>query len=185
MKESSTLYFIAIIPPESVKNELTSFKEDFAKRFQSKKALNIVPHITLKIPFRVDNKEHDTLLKWFVDLDLNVRPFNIRLDGFGSFMRRGQPIVFVRPVATDDLTALQKNLIIKMESDFPDYVDKDDHSFTPHMTIAYRDLDRSVYKQAWKEYKSKKYEAEFHVNRIALLMHNSKVWNVMSEQHLA
>src|SRR5688572_14606181 len=117
MKETSNLYFIAIIPPDTICNELTGFKEDFAKRFNSKKALRIIPHITLKIPFRLAESEHDALIAWFKGLKLNIRPFTVTLNGFGSFSRRGQPIVFVQPMPSDMLANLQKNLIANMEID--------------------------------------------------------------------
>ncbi len=52
------------------------------------------------------------------------------------------------------------------------------------MTIAYRDLKTNLFKEAWKEYETKKYAAVFNVNNFHLLQHNGKAWNIISPCNL-
>ena len=176
MARASNLYFIAIIPDEKVSTQLTAFKQDFADRFDSKRALRLMPHITLKIPFRLSAEEHKSLVGWFRSLSLQQAPFSVDLDGFGKFT--GHPAVYVKPVTNPALLNLQKQLINLMRNQYPKQVDKDDEEFTPHMTIAYRDLSKQMFKEAWKEYESKSFKAKFDVNEIFLL-HLDPTWKVV------
>ena len=68
MNKDENLYFIAIIPQHKLCDEINSFKNDFATRFNSKKALKLPPHITLKAPFKLTTNAHDSLLQWFANL---------------------------------------------------------------------------------------------------------------------
>jgi hypothetical protein len=61
---------------------------------------------------------------------------------------------------------------------------KQELEFRPHMTIAYRDLRPNLFKQAWKEYETRKYVAEFDVNSFHLLQHDGKAWNIISSYNL-
>src|SRR4051812_47436471 len=59
------LYFIALIPHDAVAGEVTGFKNDFAANYSSSRALRTMPHITLKAPFKLEARGHNTLLNWF------------------------------------------------------------------------------------------------------------------------
>ena len=60
----TSLYFIAIIPPEEIATEITSFKQEMANIYNSKKALRVMPHITLKAPFTVVSNRDEEVLEW-------------------------------------------------------------------------------------------------------------------------
>lgn len=179
------LYFIAIIPPDAVCEEVTAFREDFAQNYNSSKALRVVPHITLKAPFKVDSVQHDKLMDWFKHIPVSIHPFQIELKDFGSFDNRNNPVIFVNPVVNDSLEELQKNVIAAFENTYPDipvsFIEK---NFHPHMTIAYRDLEREQYEKAWEIYKGKSYKAYFECNSFFLLQHDTKQWNVIAQHNL-
>lgn len=155
---------------------MTSFKEDFAQRFQSSRALRIMPHITLKIPFRLPAEKHEKLIEWFESLPLDQRPFKVEINGFGAFKRK--QIIYAKPVENNKLIELQSGLVSLLKEAYPKTVDEDDRQFSPHMTIAYRDLSKEMFAKAWKEYENKTYQAEFEVNGIDLLEHNGS-WSVV------
>lgn len=46
----SSLYFLAVIPPEPVFSEVMAFKKEMSERFSSSRALKSPPHITLLPP---------------------------------------------------------------------------------------------------------------------------------------
>ena len=182
LAKNSNLYFVAIIPPAELSNKITAIKQDFADRFQSTRALRLMPHITLKIPFRLPVDQHDKLREWFQSLPLNQPPFTVHLNGFGAFKNRSA--VYVKPVDNPALLTLQERVRSLFEQKFPGTVDNDDREFTPHMTVAFRDLTRENFKEAWKEYELKPFRAEFQVHEIYLLLHNSK-WEVISSCDLS
>lgn len=179
------LYFIAIIPPKQISDDVTLFKHDFANRYNSSKALKVMPHITLKAPFKMFETDHKTVIGWFEKLQFSVNKFTIRLQDFGAFPNPEHPVVFVNPVLSEDLEHLQKSVIAQFETTFPSMGKQHaDHSFHPHMTVAYRDLKPDQFEQAWKIYQHQKYEADFVVENIALLAHDGTKWNVIASHEL-
>lgn len=174
------LYFIAIIPKSELREKITLIKQDFANRFNSKHALKVYPHITLKAPFKLSPSVHDELLKWVSDLHILQKQFTVELKDFGAFNNKRNPVVFVQPVVTKELQSLQQQLISSFSSAFPACIDRVDREFSPHMTVAYRDLSPEMFKQAWKEYQHKQFDASFEVDAVYLLQHDSKKWNIVA-----
>lgn len=181
MAQRENLYFIAILPPQQVSEEITFFKKDFAGRFNSKAALKVMPHITLKAPFRLPAFYHDEILEWFGQMPVTIAAFHQELKDFGSFQKKKNPVVFVNPLMNDFLRELQKQVLQHFRAAFPSVVVMDpDFRFKPHMTVAYRDLEPDMFQEAWKEYKSKEYYAVFEVKDFHLLQHNGRMWNTIS-----
>lgn len=178
------LYFIAIIPPDPIAGEVTAFKQDFANRFQSEGALRVMPHITLKNPFHLDIKRHEVLLKWFEKMYVPVSPFVLYLKDFGSFPKLESPVIFVKPMPSEPLKILQKEMIRSFHRRFPEVSIEMDRRFTPHMTVAYRDLSLEHYQEAWKEYQAKAYSASGVAGEIFLLQHDTRQWNVVGSHKL-
>ena len=173
------LYFLAIIPPEPVYEEVVAFKKDFATRFASTKALKVMPHITLKAPFKLNSSDHAQVIQWFKKLKTDIPPFRVELVGFGSFPKTNKPVVFILPAPNTSLDFLQKEIINDFKIIFSKSVSPVDTGFTPHITIAYRDLSPGNYAVAWKEYKTKEYRRTFDVNCFYLLPHDTQKWNVI------
>jgi len=181
---TENLYFIAIIPKRELREKITAFKQDFVNRFNSKHALKVFPHITLKAPFKLPANAHDELLRWFTDLRILQKQFTIQLKDFGAFNNKRNPVVFVQPVVTKELQALQEQLLASFSSAFPALLHSVDKEFSPHMTIAYRDLSPKMFTKAWSEYQHKQFDALFEVNAINLCQHDLKKWNIIGTHHL-
>jgi len=176
--EKQNLYFLAIIPPQQICDEVTSFKEDFANRFQSKTALKVIPHITLKAPFKLPHVAHDDTVQWFQQMPVTVSSFMQELNGFNAFHNKRSPVVFVKPVMNVSLHQLQKQVLQSFRKAYPkEAIMNTELEFKPHMTIAYRDLMPQLFAEAWKEYRTKIYTAAFEVDRFHLLQHNGRMWN--------
>ena len=177
-KES--LHFIALIPNRELREKIIAIEKDFELRFNSSKALKVYPHITLKAPFKCPTGGRFELLNWFSELVIHQRPFLINLKGYGAFDNKKSPVVVINPVVTKELLNMQKELMIGFKSLFPGYVQPVDLKFTPHLTVAYRDLAPDKFAEAWKEYKDKSFNDVFEVNAIYLLEHDTKKWNVVA-----
>ena len=184
MSNSSNLYFVAIIPKRELREKITAFKQDFANRFNSSKALKVFPHITLKAPFKFSPNAHEELMRWFNDLHVLQNQFTVQLKNFGAFENKRNPVVFVQPIVIKELQSLQKQLIASFSSVFPRNIHPTDSDFHPHIPIAYRDLSPEMFKQAWNEYKHKSFEEKFEVDAVYLLQHDSKKWNIIATHNL-
>ncbi len=178
---SRDLYFIAINPPQEICEEITSFKNIFATEYESRAALKNVPHITLKVPFNLPAARHAGLYNWFEQLYINTGHFQIDLQNFGSFPNKNNPVVFVRPVMNASLAAVQKEILRSFHNHFPAIpVMKSEQHFSPHITIAYRDLSFEHFENAWKIFQNIEYKTSFTVNDFHLLQHDGRQWNIVS-----
>lgn len=184
MPFKENLYFIALIPRRELREKITAIKQDFAKRFDSKVALRVYPHITLKAPFKLAPADHEKLLHWFLHLNIDQKPFAIELKNFEAFANKKSPVVYIHPIPIQPLLWLQVKIILGFIENISDIVDKSDLEFKPHCTVAYRDLSPEMFSKAWEEYKHKPFEEIFEVDAFYLLQHDSKKWNLISTYNL-
>lgn len=169
------MYFIAIYPPQKIIEEIKIFKQDFASNFDNSKALKNEAHITLFPPFSREISLENDILKAFQKIDTNVAPFEIELNGFGSFAHPKNPVVFVKPETNERLNDLY--LRVKEIFNFMEY------SFHPHMTVGYRNLTWENYLKAWEIYRHKEYRTKLLVDKITLLRHEEN-WAPIAEKKL-
>lgn len=181
---NGSLYFVAIIPPQQVCDAIIPVKLDFKERFNSRHALRLVPHITLKAPF--SSPEHHTVTDWFSNIPAGVSPFAQELKNFNCFANKRNPVIFIEPVLNEALKQLQRNIVLDFKKHFPAVpAPQNEVSFHPHMTVGYRDLSYENFGMAWNEYREKKFEATFMVENFCLLQHNRKQWNIITTCALA
>lgn len=179
------LYFIALIPKRALREKINTFKQDFATRFNSRKALKVYPHLTLKAPFKCVENAHKELVKWFNALHVKQKPFTIELKNFGAFPNSRSPVVYVNPMPSKELQFMQKEIIASFSSLFPGDIHKVDVEFNPHVTVAYRDLEPAMFEKAWQEYKNKSFNEAFEVDAFYLLQHDTKKWNIIATYNLS
>ena len=167
------MYFIAIYPNQEIIDEIRIFKEDLALNFNNSKALTNDAHITLLPPFERELELEEDIHIAFQKINTNLTPFDIILNGFGSFPNPKNPVLFVQPEQNENLKQLYLN--VKEKFSFGKY------SFHPHMTVGYRNLTFENYLKAWEIYKDKDYKTKFIVDKILLLRHDGK-WIPINEK---
>jgi 2'-5' RNA ligase len=172
-------YFIAVIPQSPYFEEALALKQYFYERYNSKGALRSPPHITLHMPFRWKEEKERELAVALQDFALQCASFRAAFNNFGCFSPR---VIFIDIQLSEELAKLQMNLhrFLKQELNLFNANYKEQH-FHPHLTVAFRDLKKTAFHEAWEEFKDKKFEGEFLVDRIVLLKHNGEVWEVFRE----
>ena len=169
------MYFIAIYPQQEIIDKVKIYKEDLALNFNNSKALKNDAHITLFPPFNRTVDLESDILAAFHKIDTNISPFEITLNGFGSFPNPKNPVLFIKPEENEHLKDL--HLRVKEKFSFTEY------SFNPHITVGYRDLSWENYLKAWGIYQEKEFKTKFIVDRISLLRHDGK-WISIAEKML-
>jgi len=179
VSESKRLFFIALLPPLELRREITGIKEHFAEVYASRAALKSPPHITLHPPFKWQMGDLPPLVQSLERFAAKHEPIPIRLAGFGAFVPR---VIYIKPLKTPELNEVYKALQAHLKADF-DLVDPKakTRAFSPHVTVAFRDLQKSQFRKAWKIFETKTFEAEFRAESLTLLLHNGKRWDICQE----
>ncbi|WP_420576719.1 RNA 2',3'-cyclic phosphodiesterase [Ekhidna sp.] len=174
---SESLYFIAIVPPEDIQEEITKLKHEVAEKYGSKHALRSPPHITLHMPFKWRDKRFDELAEVIKNLNSDLAAFEVELKDFDFFEPR---VVFVNVVQSEKLKKLQKKVVDACRKELKlDNANYKNRPFHPHVTIGFRDLKKPMFYEAKKEFKKREVLFEFRVEEIVLLKHDGKKWNVV------
>lgn len=173
------LYLVALIPPEPIYSQVWQMKEEVMANFGSKAALKSPPHITLHMPFRWRADRQEGLIDCLKSAVLGQKHFEIRHEDYGCFEPR---VIYVQVGTTPMLENLQMTVVRKMRRELKllnaDYKNR---GFHPHMTIAFRDLKKPMFQQAWSAYAHRTYKAAWSCVSVYLLKHNGARWEVLEE----
>lgn len=172
--DTSRLYFIALLPSEKIQQEIKEFKDEIKANYGVKHALKLPAHISLQIPFRIEEKLETGFIDKLKLFTENRSGFRIELDGFGRF---SQKVIFVAIKNPDPVLELhsvfQKSVMSKIELK--------DHELTskihPHITLATRDIPRNIFSKIWNGFKDKSYQRKFMADIIVLFKHDGKIWH--------
>ena len=179
MKDSERLFFIALLPPQIIQDEITEIKHYFAQTYNSRHALKSPPHITLQPPFKWLTENLPILEQHLSQFALDVSPIPITLSGFSAFPPR---VIFVDVIKNPELINIQQQLMNHLENqlNIVHEVSKK-RPFSPHVTVAFKDLTRTAFKTAWPEFAQRPIYFEFTVPQLTLLIHNGQNWNIKAE----
>lgn len=170
----SPLFFIALIPPEPFRQKAWEMKEHFRDEYESKASLNSPPHITLHPPFKLKQGEEEKELEQALgQVASDFEPFEARLKDFGAFPPR---VLFIDVEKEHAMEKLQKAIMKQVVELAAEEKKRPDHSFHPHMTLAFRDLSKANFHRAWKEYQGRELRYSWQVRQFTLLKHNGKNW---------
>ena len=175
------MYFIAIVAPEEINDQVIKWKNYFKDHFECTVALKSPAHITLVPPFWMKEDLENDLVNSIRHFSIAKNKFEITLKDFEAFKPK---VIFVDVLKNETLDNLHESFedFILKENKFP--IKKDDRPFHPHVTLATRDLYKKAFQQAWEVFSKKKYEASWIVTGISLLRHNKKNWDVIFTSQL-
>lgn len=170
----NSLYFIGVVPPPLVSDEVHAFKQKMANHFGSSYALKNPAHITLQPPFQYSSKSEKRMVRKLRMFAQYVYPFSVQLNGFGHFSRN---VIYVNVEDNRALNGLHASLksFLKNELNFiPE--SEEERRFHPHMTIANRDLNSYAFEEAWKTFSKANYKRSFQLSGMILFKHVNKEW---------
>jgi 2'-5' RNA ligase len=174
------MYYIAIVAPEEINQQVLKWKNYFKDHFDCTVALKSPAHITLIPPFWMKEDLENDLVNSIKDFSITKNKFEIALKDFTAFKPK---VIFVDVVKSEILTDFYQSFTDCIDvNKFP--IKKDDRPFHPHVTLATRDLHKKAFREAWEIFSKKKYEALWMVNGISLLRHNKKNWDVIFTSQL-
>ncbi len=172
-------FFIALLPPQDIQDYANQIKQYFADCYASSGALKSPPHITLQPPFEWPDDNLPLLEASLKEFASGQLPVAITLRGFHAFAPR---VIYINVVKSQELLTLQADLMTYTESKLGivDNVSKT-RPFAPHVTVAFRDLTKQNFRTAWPEFEKRQLHFEFTAEKLTLLLHDGKRWNIKSE----
>ena len=170
------MYFIAIVAPEDINQQVLKWKFFFKERYECSVALKSPAHITIIPPFWMNEERENDLINSIREFSITKTKFEITLQNFAAFQPK---VIFVDVAKSEVLNGLYQSFadFIISQNKFP--IKKEERPFQPHVTLATRDLYKKAFLEAWEIFSKKKYEASWIVSGISLLRHNKKNWDVI------
>lgn len=166
-----------MIPDDPLQGEIREVKEYFKNHYNTRGALRSPAHLTLHMPFLWKTKKEGRLISLLAQAT-KFNSFQLEMDGFGAFEPR---TIFIKHKKSKELNDFHKALTHHTRSEMNLFNATHNHGFNPHITVAFRDLKKDQFSEAWKEFKDRSFRAIFSVNSFWLLKHNGKVWQAHHE----
>ena len=169
---TSAKYFLAIVPEGDVYNKIEEIKKYCSSKYLTKGALRSPAHITLHMPFEWKASKELTLINTLQQFKATV--LTIELENYNCFEPR---VVYIDVKPNELLKLLQQQLVLFVKKHlglFNQYEDK--RGFSPHVTIAFRDLKKESFYKVWKEFNELKFNAAFNCSSFYIMKQVNQQW---------
>lgn len=172
-----TRYLIAALPPESIAEPIWTYKRYVAEHYGSVRGLRVLPHITYVSPFTLPETVSNSALEEQLESFLkSFQPESIQLTDFGSFSTNRGHVIYVAVEKTERMEQHYLELDAFVRDTLQLTLPPIHPVFTPHLTIAYRDLNRRQFEQAWPYFEQESFSARMPLDALWLLQHTGKQW---------
>jgi len=172
------LYFIALVPQGSLRDEIRVIKERMLLLYGAGHAIKSPAHITLQKPFKRSIMDESVIFDALGKFAGKENSFNIKLSGFGCFPPR---VIFVRVTEYEPVISLHGRLKKMLTDELGFSPEGIMSSVQPHITIATRDLTKEAFREAWSVLQHEAFSGLFDVQSLFLLKHNGKSWDILKE----
>jgi len=166
------LYLLAALPPEPVFSQTWALKQEVHGLTGSRNAVRLPPHITLLPPLRASADFEQQCLRALPAFAASEAPVAVGLDGFAWF---GDRTLFVRVSEGAALRALHARLMLWCAAHLPQ-VRPENRPFTPHLTLATRDLPPAQVPALRELFAGRAYAAACEVAQLTLFRHDGQQW---------
>ena len=166
------LYLVALLPPEPVFSETWALKQEVHRLSGSRNAVRLPPHITLVPPMRQPNEFEAACTAALGAFAATQTGFSVGLNGFSWF---GDRTLFVRVSEAVALKEFHTALTRWCQVHLP-VISPESRPFTPHLTLATRDLPPAQVPALQELFATRIYTAAFAVRSITLFRHNGQHW---------
>lgn len=128
---NNNLYAIVLTFPENITDEL-----EYLRKKYNKSVYEIVPHITLKMPFSL-SEDLSKIIDILNNISFKTKSFDIEMNGLGYFKNESNCTIYVALKNIDEATILHKQIVHSLKNCIKD-IDKprfELDKYIPHATI--------------------------------------------------
>jgi len=170
------LFLVCIVPPQTVIDDIDEIRESISAEYSVLESLKRPAHITLYNPIKISNEQEKKFFKALEDASY-LNSFEQMLKNFKSFPPH---TVYIDVEQNDGIMKLQAQIkrALKPLALIPA---KEVVKFTPHLTIAFKDVKLPVYNLIMDAYRDKKFKRTFNVSGFSVYKHIDKRWRPYKE----
>jgi 2'-5' RNA ligase len=169
------LFFLALLPPQEIRDELRKWQHWTAKEFQVRAALGSPPHITIYPPVRWPLAALSAWKNSLNRFSRNHTQFSVTIHGFNHF---GKEVVFADVEQSPPLMNFQKSFLKYWMESLGAKCPKHADSYHPHITLAFRNLTPASFKGIWDKFGPLPYTRQFKAEEMVLLKHQPTGWEI-------
>ncbi|TCD08556.1 2'-5' RNA ligase family protein [Pedobacter frigidisoli] len=171
------LFLVCLVPPVTIVEDIDEIKNHISQKFNVHESLKRPAHITLYNPVKLSSQEEER--KFFKALEdaSFAESFTQILRNFNSFDKH-----------TFYLDVAQNSGIMNLQAEIKKELkplkllqEQDNFKFTPHLTLAFKDVKPLVMDLIIAEFKDKKFKREFQVSGFSVYKHINKRWQPFKE----
>ncbi|MDN3588164.1 2'-5' RNA ligase family protein [Pedobacter aquatilis] len=171
------LFLVCIVPPISIVEDIDVIRNEISEKYQLFQSLKRPAHITLYNPVKISSLEKEKQFFSTLENAAFSTPFSQVIKNFNSFP---QHTIYIDVEQNESLVKLQSQ--IKRELKPLNLLDeKNNFKFTPHLTIAFKDVKPHQYAAIMDEYQNKNFKRTFDVNHFSVYKHIDKRWQPFKE----
>ena len=137
LPEGFSLFYIAIVCPDTIEEKVKGFKGYLQDKYGCRSAAKSPAHITVVPPFRAEDEMATPLQDFVQTFNMGIVPVDITLNGYGNF---GDRVLFIDIEKNEKLTALEQEAMTEFSEKFPGIIFGMKPDFNPHVTLATRDI---------------------------------------------
>ncbi len=134
------------------------------------------------MPFKLKETKEENLIEAISQVTENHNQFSLKLNNYDHFHQR---VIYVKVENAEPLTSLFLEIRKMMKVNFNIFnADYKNRGFNPHITLAFRDLKKEAFKEAWPQFEKAIYQKSFEVMSVALLKHDGSKWQLLKDIQL-
>ena len=171
------LFLVCLIPPVSIVEDIDTIRNYISETFNVYESLKRPAHITLYNPVKITSLEMEERFFNTLASATYQDSFMQVLSHFGSF-----------PSHTFYLNVEQNTGIMNLQSEIKTALkplkllpQTDNFKYTPHLTLAFKDVKPPVFEEIVKTFKDRKFKRAFLVSGFSVYKHVNKRWQPYKE----
>ncbi|GGE42449.1 2'-5' RNA ligase [Pedobacter psychrotolerans] len=171
------LFLVCLVPPVSIVEDIDAIRNYISEEFNVYESLKRPAHITLYNPVKITTLEMEERFFNTLAFATYQDSFMQVLSHFGSFPSHTFYLNVVQNPGIMNLQAQIKTALKPLK-----LLPQTDHfKYTPHLTLAFKDVKPPVFEEIIKTFKDRKFKREFLVSGFSVYKHVNKRWQPYKE----
>lgn len=170
-------HFIGVLVPEDITLTLEDCRRYMNEAYGCKSGYGTPIHVTLVPPFHLPEEFSTQDLISAIQNDvINIKEnlnFTAHIDNFDAF---GDRTIFAKVLNDEKWTFLRNKVIESVLKAAPGCTKKDTRPFTPHLTVANRDIPAGVSKDALEVMNELNLKEDFPVDNVTIFERQNGKW---------